>query len=111
MVFTPKCRDRHLEQQKLEQQAQLNPGLALDELDFEGDGYVFADEDATCFESRVPDQPEVPAIDLRGSGKANAVVAPRVLRWLAHIFDAERDRLGDAVQGEVARDFVVGAPG
>ena len=82
-------------------------GSGFDELDFEGDLHVFADEDAAGFESGVPAQAEVLAIDFGGGGKADAGVAPRVLAGRAGAFDGECDGFGDAVKGQVAGDRVL----
>ena len=45
---------------------------------------------------------EILAVDFGGCGKANARIAPGILRGLAHFFDIQNHRLGNAVDSQVA---------
>ena len=58
-----------------------DPGLlgGLDELHVEGDGNLFAHQEAAGLESRVPRQAVVLAVDFCGGRKSDAGISPRVL--------------------------------
>jgi hypothetical protein len=50
-----------------------------DELGIQSDLYILADQDAACFESRIPVQGEILAVDSAGGGEPDTGVAPGVL--------------------------------
>src|SRR5579863_7314954 len=76
--------------------------LRLDELDFEADGNILADEDAARFERRVPGEAEVLAVDFCRGGKSYAQIAPGVLGGRAEALNLEGHGPCDAMQGQVA---------
>src|SRR4051812_1477922 len=83
-------------------------GLREHSLELEGDGDVFAQEHAAGLERGVVGEAEVLAVDLGLRGRAGLVVAVRVLAEAAEV-ELERDRLGDALDGQVAVDEEVAA--
>jgi hypothetical protein len=58
----------------------------FDELEIESDGDVLADENSAGFESGVPREPEVLAINLGRGRETDARVAPRVLSGRGRAF-------------------------
>src|SRR5579863_9021836 len=83
-------------------------GLCLEKLRFEGEVDVFADQEAAGFEGRVPGKAEVLAIDFGRGGDADAGVAPGVFAGSGGAFYRKSDRLGDAVDSEVAGNGIFG---
>src|SRR3979411_680994 len=63
--------------------------------------HVIADQHPPCLERRIPDQPELAAIDLGGSAEAHAAAAPGILAG-ALVDRVESDFLRDAANREVA---------
>src|SRR5487761_2111178 len=78
----------------------------LDDLGLDLDRHLLADDHATGFEGLVVGQAELLAVELCGGGETGAAHAP----WVGeHAFELEleRDRLGRAVDREVAVDLEV----
>src|SRR4029453_11571272 len=74
--------------------------VLLDRLDLELEAGLLADQDASAFESGVPREAEVLAVDLGGGREAGPPAAPRVGRP-AVVLDVQYDRPGHTVDGEV----------
>src|SRR5579862_820254 len=79
---------------------------SLDELDVEGDGDIFADEDAAGLKRCVPVEAEILAVDLGGGGETDAGVAPGVLGRLARALDIKLHSLGYAVHRQFAGHLI-----
>ena len=73
----------------------------LGELDVDDELDLLGDQDAALFEVGVPGQAPVGAVELAGGLEAGLVVAPRVGGDAGEL-DVEGDRLGDALDGQVA---------
>src|SRR5438270_1448958 len=63
-----------------------------------------ADEESTGFESNVPGQAEVLAVDLGGGAEADALVAHRGGAATVEV-DLQGDGLGGAVHGQIADEL------
>ena len=75
---------------------------ALHELHVQRNGHLFAHQDSARFQRRIPRQPEVLAVDLRGRREADANVAPRILGRWRRTFGLEDDFASHAVNRQLA---------
>src|SRR5437764_11060998 len=75
-----------------------------DGLDGQFDAGRLADEESAGFEGHVPGEAEVLAIDLGGGAEADALVAHGGGAATVEV-DLQGDGLGDAVHGQVPREF------
>src|SRR6478735_11494085 len=77
----------------------------LGELDVDDELDLLGDQDAALFEVGVPGQAPVGAVELAGGLEGGLVVAPGVGGDAVEL-DVEGDRLGDALDGQVAGEGV-----
>src|SRR3546814_14733260 len=84
--------------------------VAADGGDLELEGDLLADEHAAGFEGGVPVDAPVLAVDLGGALEADAGVVVRV-DGAAAVLEVDGDGLGDALDGQVTGDPVLGVAG
>src|SRR6478735_10306655 len=84
--------------------AVVGSGL-LGELDVDDELDLLGDQDAALFQAGVPGQAPVGAVELAGGLEGGLVVAPGVGGDAVEL-DVEGDRLGDALDGQVAGEGV-----